>query len=265
MPTISLTAPVSGTVITAGLHAANYGAIQTLLNGGLDASNLSSGKILGLSQLLQGTAVDGDGAAFDNAATIWKSTTDKKLRVGALVAGSDGQVLTSTGGVPTWGAATGAIAPTHLAGMGSGGSSLAVVANTAYLMPISNVTVTTTLTRLTWALLSVVAGNYDVGIYSSDDEATFTRLASKGSTAQPAAGNIITTIATATVTPVAGRRWYYGIALSTASSVEATNHSTIAAGGIPGYTKAASFPLPASLTAMTAVASAALPVIHGAV
>lgn len=40
MPTINLTLPVSGTGITAGLHATNYAAIQALLNGGLDAANL---------------------------------------------------------------------------------------------------------------------------------------------------------------------------------------------------------------------------------
>lgn len=156
-------------------------------------------------------------------------------------------------------------APTHLPGMGSGGVNLNVVANTAYLMPIGNVVTTTPISRLSWGLLIVIAGNYDVGIYFSDDEVTFTRLISKGSTAIPVAGNIITSIASSVVVPVAGRRWYYALALSTASTVEAAAHSTAAAGGIPGYTKAASFALPASLTGMTAIGATPLPVIHGAV
>lgn len=265
MPTISLTLPVAGTTVTAGLHSANYSALQTLLNGGLDTSNWASGKIFAPSKLMQESAVDGDGLAYDNGAGIFKRTTDKTMRVGALTPGTNGQVLTTTGGVPAWGAATGVVAPTHLPGMGSGGVGLNVTANTAYLVPIGNVVATTPLTRLSFALNVVVAGNYDIGIYSSDDEATFTLLASKGSTAQPAAGNIITTIATATITPVASRRWYYGLALSTASTVEASSHSATLAGGIPGYSKAASFPLPASLTGMTAIGLTPLPIVHGAV
>lgn len=265
MPTISLTLPVAGTTVTAGLHSANYSALQTLLNGGLDTSNWASGKIFAPSKLMQESAVDGDGLAYDNAAGIFKRTTDKTMRVGAITPGTNGQVVTTTGGVTAWGSATGVVAPTHLPCMGSAAAALVVVANTAYLMPIGNVVATTPLTRLSWGLTTVVAGNYDVGIYSSDDEATFTLLASKGTTAQPAAGNIITSIATATITPVAGRRWYYGIALSTASTVEAASRGVATASGIPGYTKAASFPLPASLTGMSAIGAAALPVINGEV
>lgn len=42
MPTISLSLPASGTVIAAGLHIANYAALQALLNGNLDGNNISS-------------------------------------------------------------------------------------------------------------------------------------------------------------------------------------------------------------------------------
>lgn len=84
MPTINLTLPVSGTVITAGLHSTNYTALQNLLNAGLDTANWATGKIFGIDKLMQNSAVDGDGIAWDNAAAIWKRTTDKPLRVGAL-------------------------------------------------------------------------------------------------------------------------------------------------------------------------------------
>lgn len=156
-------------------------------------------------------------------------------------------------------------APAHLAGMGFNGAQLAVTANTVYLVPIAGLVTPTSISRIIWALTSVVAGNYDVGVYYSDDEATFTRLVSKGSTAQPAAGNIISTVTPSVLTPVVGRRWYYAIALSTASSVGASAFSATAPGGIPGYTKATSFPLPSSLTGMTAIGASPLPVLHGAV
>lgn len=42
MPTINLTLPVAGTEIVAGLHATNYTNLQTLLNGALDNSNVST-------------------------------------------------------------------------------------------------------------------------------------------------------------------------------------------------------------------------------
>lgn len=42
MPTITLTLPVAGNGITAGLHATNYADLQALLNGGLDADNLAA-------------------------------------------------------------------------------------------------------------------------------------------------------------------------------------------------------------------------------
>lgn len=42
MPSITLTLPVDGEIVTAELHADNYTAIQSLLNGGLDTVNLPS-------------------------------------------------------------------------------------------------------------------------------------------------------------------------------------------------------------------------------
>lgn len=161
--------------------------------------------------------------------------------------------------------AAGAVAPTFLAGMASGANNSAVVANTAYLMPINNVVTPTSISRIFWGLITLVAGNYDVGIYYSDDEATFTRLVSKGSTAQPAAGAVISTVGATTITPVTGRRWFYAIALSTASSLAVAGSGGLNSQTIPGYLKATSFPLPASLTGMTAAGVTSIPVLNGAV
>lgn len=71
MPTISLTSPTALTVITAGLHATNYAALQSLLNGNLDNANISP------------TAA---------------------MAVAKLAAGSNGQTLQTVAGVPTWAA-----------------------------------------------------------------------------------------------------------------------------------------------------------------
>lgn len=46
MGTITLTSPVASTEIQAGLHATNYSALQTLLNGNLDNTNISASAVL---------------------------------------------------------------------------------------------------------------------------------------------------------------------------------------------------------------------------
>lgn len=46
MPTITLGLPSPGQGVTAGLHSANYAALQTLLNGGLDNANISAAATL---------------------------------------------------------------------------------------------------------------------------------------------------------------------------------------------------------------------------
>jgi hypothetical protein len=143
------------------------------------------------------------------------------------------------------------VAPTHIMGGHSSGE-LAVTANSAYLVPIFGLVTPSIVTRICWTMATLVAGNYDVGIYFSDDEATFTRLVSKGSTAQPAAGNIISTIGSTTLTPVTGRRWYIAIALDSASAVGITASTATKTGSIPGYVKTTSFVLPSSLTGMSA-------------
>lgn len=54
MPTISLATPTALTVITAGLHATNYNAIQTLLNGGLKNDNIASDAAIDASKISGG-------------------------------------------------------------------------------------------------------------------------------------------------------------------------------------------------------------------
>lgn len=45
MGTITLTLPVAGNQITAGLHAANYAAIQAAINGDIDSANIEDGSV----------------------------------------------------------------------------------------------------------------------------------------------------------------------------------------------------------------------------
>lgn len=84
MATITLTLPVAGTGITAGLHANNYTAIQTAVNGGLDNNNWASGRIFAPSKLTQEAAVDQNIMAWDNANTTWKPRAASVLGKAAL-------------------------------------------------------------------------------------------------------------------------------------------------------------------------------------
>ena len=73
MPTISLTLPVSGTVITAGLHSTNYTTIQNAINGGLDTANWASGKIFAPSKFMQEGATTGQTLQWNGS--IWAPTS----------------------------------------------------------------------------------------------------------------------------------------------------------------------------------------------
>jgi hypothetical protein len=84
MPTISLTLPVSGTTVTAGLHAGNYTTLQTLLNGGLDTANWAPGKIFAPSKFVQEGAIDQDIIAWDQATSIYKPKAASILGKAAL-------------------------------------------------------------------------------------------------------------------------------------------------------------------------------------
>ena len=67
MPTISLTLPVSATVITAGLHSTNYTLIQNLVNGSLDNNNIATNAGIAVSKLGQSGAATGQ-------ALVWNGT-----------------------------------------------------------------------------------------------------------------------------------------------------------------------------------------------
>lgn len=69
MGTITLTSPIAGTEIQAGLFATDFSTLQTLLNGNLDNANIASGAAIAVTK---------------------------------LAGGSDTQVLTMSGSTPTW-------------------------------------------------------------------------------------------------------------------------------------------------------------------
>jgi hypothetical protein len=140
------------------------------------------------------------------------------------------------------------VAPTFVSPPTPVTASGVLVANQAYLMRIQDsFGVPFTFTRIFYGV-AVQSGNMDLGVYFSDDESTFTKLFSTGSFAVPAAANnLIKTVATQTITPVAGRRWFVAIAAdnATASFRQGDGSTTIP------YSKTTSFVLPSSLTGMT--------------
>lgn len=98
MPTISLTPPTALTVITAGLHATNYAAIQTLLNGGLDNANINSAAGIAFSKM----SFPG-GSTFLKADGTWASTGPPLLTAppGSPVDGQE-YIHTDSGTAPTY-------------------------------------------------------------------------------------------------------------------------------------------------------------------
>jgi hypothetical protein len=188
--------------------------------------------------------------------TGWDRSSVTKLTASNIangIAGSQISGYPSDGtkaffGDGTWKVPSAGVAPTFLGVPQLFATYATPNSNTAYLSPIFNLTVATTLTRLRMAI-NVSSGNLDLGIYYSDDESTFTRYFSMGSTASPGTGVRTFTIASQTITPVAGRRWYFAFA---------ADNATIAVGqfslvNLPDlFLKATSFPLPSSLTGMTA-------------
>jgi hypothetical protein len=63
VPTITLEVPTAGTEIEAGLHATNYADLQTLLNGGLDNSNIDATAVLDATARV-GIRKNGAGSTF---------------------------------------------------------------------------------------------------------------------------------------------------------------------------------------------------------
>lgn len=142
-------------------------------------------------------------------------------------------------------------------------TSATFVANQAYLQPWEPITGSQSIIGVLTRVLTQ-SGNYDIGIYSTTDDATFTRVASKGSTAVPAAASVGLNF-TSAITLTAGVRYFMGFATDDATMVLASftaniNPSVAAA----GYKKATSFPLPATLSTVTALGvSEAQPMLIG--
>jgi hypothetical protein len=99
--TISLTNPIAGTVIAAGLHATNYTVIQTVINGNLDTNNWATGKIFAPSKLMQEAATVGQKLEWNG--TIWVPAS---LNYATTLPGSpaDGQetILVDSTAAPTY-------------------------------------------------------------------------------------------------------------------------------------------------------------------
>lgn len=136
----------------------------------------------------------------------------------------------------------------------------AAVANQAILVPMEVITANLTLANFI-INIGTQNGNYDVGVYSTTDDATFTRVASLGTTAVPAAATRVA-LGAINAALVAGTRYFYAIAFNGAvaafGSFDAVTTGTPVLNTI-GYTKVTSFPLPSSLTSVTAFSANSAP------
>lgn len=86
MPTVTLTDPVAGNVVTAGLHTANNAALRSALNAGLDTANWASGRIFAPSKLMQEAATKFQGLNWNG--TDWVPSTTPQVygtRLAAIV------------------------------------------------------------------------------------------------------------------------------------------------------------------------------------
>ncbi len=194
-----------------------------------------------------------------NGATFVRSSVTGLTPSGIAAYPADGTKALFGDG--TWKVASTAVvvAPTFISVVGNPGASTALVANQACLLRLdgAGLQVPFLFTRFLYGL-GASSGNMDLGVYSTDDEVTWTRVFSTASFAMPAALNSLTkTVAVQTLTPVTGRRWFVAIA---ADNITATYRSADIV--IPQvFTKITSFPLPASLTGVTQQTSGNFPII----
>lgn len=225
----------------------------------------------GLQQFIRDNSVQSPVGVVSGEAAVYNGTTWVRSSVTGLAAsgiapGTNGQFLQTTGGVATWGTAP-VVAPTHLPGaIANGDQANTLTANTAYLIPIPNLVIATPISRIAFRV-GTASGNMDVGLYFSDDETTFTRFFSTGTFVVPATGLNFKAIATQTVTPVAGRRWYYALAADNATATFGVANPAAGTPAFPWgtYSKATSFVLPSSLTTVAVADGASAPMIHGAI
>lgn len=213
-PDLSTFKPVAGQPLAAAQIANGLTAIETWATNAIDPASM-----------LQKGATTGQGVVWDG--TKWAPGTPATPSI---------------------------VAPTMLGPTLWPNSSIALGANVASLTSLGGVIVPTSISRITTNVVTGGStGNVDVGVYYSDDEATFTRLVSKGSTATPANGVRTFTISTTVLTPVIGRRWYLAIACDNATPQFPINTTLVLP---PAFSKASSFPLPSSLTGMSSGTSA---------
>lgn len=122
--------------------------------------------------------------------------------------------------------------------------------NVAYLLPMNPLTEDVLVTSLINYIVTS-SGNIDLGIYSTTDAATFTRVVSLGSTASPGTGTREYTALTDT--PLyRGTRYYFAYAADN-NTIRVAGVSNVGTGiaTYAGYSKASSFPLPSSLATLT--------------
>ncbi len=197
------------------------------------------------------TGDDVDADPIANAYTAIESWSGSGIDPQAMLqkAAATGQVLAWDGAKWTPGDGRYPMAPTILGPTSGIGGLSALTANSAYLMPVP-LFAPTVITRIGFGIgTGGSTGNMDVGVYYSDDEATYTRLVSKGSTATPAASLAqVMTVASTTLTPVSGRRWYLALACSSATPTFSNAQPVVGA-----VSKTSSFPLPSSLTSVSAL------------
>ena len=146
-------------------------------------------------------------------------------------------------------------------GMTSGSTAVGV-ANTAYLMPMRNIFTDLTVTKLI-VQIATTSGNIDAGIYSWDGT-TMTRIVSLGSTASPGNGTKYLDIADTII--YKGTKYFLAWAADNATiAVSIVGAGIINPTTFGGYTKVTSFPLPATITTLTANSTSTQPVMYGLV
>lgn len=119
-------------------------------------------------------------------------------------------------------------------------------ANKAYLYPMEPVLANCTVTAIS-TNMSTSGGNIDLGIYEWDGT-TMTKIASTGSIASPGTGLISTALSASLYK---GGDYYFAFAAdSTTPRVVITN--AVITPNIPNYYKASSFPLPSTITSLSA-------------
>jgi len=153
---------------------------------------------------------------------------------------------------PLGASASSLIPPTYVSDIVIANGQSALTANRAYLMPISFLVTPFTFSRVMRGI-ALNGGNTDLGVYYSDDEATFTRLWSSGSFVSPNGPNLhVLTIGTPqTLTPQIGRRWFTACSIDNGSAQVSVDSVSSTRQMTPVFIKDTSFPLPAVLTAMT--------------